>query len=168
MKILILAAGVCALGFSVVLAQQAGTGTVAKSTPAQVSGPYNEQADAKQDIAAALVLAKADHKNVLIDFGGNWCPDCIVLSKLFDDSVVKDFREANFHVVQVDVGRFNKNLDISNQYGNPIAKGVPAVVVLAPDGHMIDSTADGALESARKLTPAEILAYLRKWAPKPR
>jgi thiol:disulfide interchange protein len=168
MKTLIVAAGVCALGLSVVSAQQAGTATAAKPTPAQTSGPYNEQADAKQDIAAALVLAKADKKNVLLDFGANWCPDCLVLSTLFDDSTVKDFREANFHVVQVDVGRFNKNLDISKQYGSPIDKGIPAVVVLAPDGHMIDSTADGALESARKSTPAEILVYLRKWAPKSR
>ena len=166
MKTLVFAAGLCALGLTVVSAQQAGTAATAK--PAQAFAPYNEQADAKHDIAAALVLAKADKKNVLLDFGANWCPDCLVLSKLFDDDTVKGFREANFHVVQVDVARFTKNVDLSDQYGGVIKKGIPAVVVLAPDGHMIDSTADGALESARKSTPAEILGYLRKWAPTPR
>jgi thiol:disulfide interchange protein len=166
MKTYIVAAGLCALGLSIVSAQQAGTTTVQKPAPAKTAGPYNEQADPKKDIAGALALAKADKKNVLLDFGANWCPDCLVLSTLFDDSLVKGFREANFHVVQIDVGRFDKNLDISTQYGNPIGKGIPAVVVLAPDGHMIDSTADGALESARKATPADILGYLRKWAPK--
>jgi thiol:disulfide interchange protein len=167
MKTLVFAAGLCALGLTVVSAQQAGTAAAPKPTPAQPSGPYNEQADAKQDIAAALVLAKADKKNVLLDFGANWCPDCLVLSKLFDDETVKGFREANFHVVQVDVAHFTKNVDISDQYGGVIKKGIPAVVVLAPDGHMIDSTVDGSLENARHSTPAEILGYLRKWAPKP-
>jgi thioredoxin-like negative regulator of GroEL len=166
MKSPLVAMGLCALALSVVSAQQGGTTAPLKPAPAPTAGPYNEKADAKQDIAAALVLAKADKKNVLIDFGANWCPDCLVLSTLFDDSTVKGYREANFHVVQVDVGRFDKNLDVSTQYGNPIGKGIPAVVVLAPDGHMIDSTADGALESARHATPAEILGYLKKWAPK--
>ena len=170
MRIQVFAAGLCILGLSIVSAHQRGTTAAAGAgpAPAQTSGPYNEQADAKQDIAAALVLAKADKKNVLLDFGANWCPDCLVLSKLFDDSTVKSFREANFHVVLIDVGRWSKNLDLSKQYGNPIEKGIPAVVVLAPAGQMIDSTADGALESARNSTPADILRFLRKWAPKSR
>jgi hypothetical protein len=34
---------------------------------------YNEKADAKADIAAALKLANRENKRVLLKFGGNWC-----------------------------------------------------------------------------------------------
>ena len=33
-------------------------------------------------VAAALARAKKSHKLVLLDLGGNWCPDCVVLPNL--------------------------------------------------------------------------------------
>jgi len=127
--------------------------------------PYDESANAAKDISAAMAQVKADHKRVLVDFGANWCPDCIVLSKLFEDSAVKPYLDAHFHVVKVDVGRMNKNQDINAKYGNPIGKGIPAVVVLDSAEHMIASTQGGELESARNATVQDILNYLKKWAP---
>ena len=165
MRTVLLSAGVCVVALTVVSARHAGTPAQVAFATAPQSSPYDETADARHDIAAALALAKVDKKNVLLDFGANWCPDCLVLSKLFDDDTVKPYRELNFHVVPIDVGRWTKNLDLNKEYGSPIDKGIPAVVVLAPDGRMVDSTKDGQLESARKSTPAEILGYLKKWAP---
>jgi thiol:disulfide interchange protein len=149
----------------VIAARQTGTTATAATKP-HVDGPYNEKADAHKDIAAALALAQRDKKNVLLDFGGNWCLDCVVLEKLFDDHLVRPFLEANFHVVHIDIGQWDKNKDIDQQYGGVIAKGVPAVVVLDPSGKMIDSTKDGSLESARHATAEQILARLNTWAPK--
>jgi thiol:disulfide interchange protein len=66
-----------------------------KPAPRKVAAlprPYNEQADPAQDIAAALKQAKADDKLVLLDFGANWCPDCLVLAMHFDNAQVKLFR----------------------------------------------------------------------------
>ncbi len=126
---------------------------------------YDEKANAEQDIASALALAKADKKYVLLDFGGNWCPDCIVLAKLYEAEPLKSFMEKNYHFVAVDVGYFDKNLNISARYGDPIKKGVPAVVVLDPSGKMVGSTGDGALESARNMSGQQVLDILKKWAP---
>jgi hypothetical protein len=54
---------------------------VASGAPAATLPPlYNKTADAKADIDAALALAKADGKRVLLDFGADWCPDCHVLA----------------------------------------------------------------------------------------
>jgi thioredoxin 1 len=127
--------------------------------------PYDEKADAAKDISAALRKARSDHKRILIDFGANWCPDCVVLSKIIEDESVKTFLDDNFYVVKVDVGRFNKNLDIANKYGNPIGKGIPAVVVLDPGEKIIASTSGGELANARTATAQEILNYLKSWAP---
>ena len=38
---------------------------------------YDESADAKQQIAAALAKAKRENRRVLIQWGGNWCSWCI-------------------------------------------------------------------------------------------
>jgi len=42
--------------------------------------PYNPNANANADVNAAFARAKAEHKRVLIDLGGNWCGDCRVLA----------------------------------------------------------------------------------------
>jgi len=134
------------------------------SKPKVASGPYNQQADPKKDIEAALAKAKTDNKQILLDFGANWCPDCIVLSKIFEDATVKPFLEDHFHVVQIDVGYWDKNLDVAKQYGNPIEKGIPAVVVLDSKGSLVATTKEGELANARTATKADILAYLQQWA----
>jgi thiol:disulfide interchange protein len=136
--------------------------------PAPTAAPrtplYDASADARQNIADALALAKADHKLVLIDFGADWCADCVVLSRLFDDAQVKPYLDDHFAVVRVDVGQWDHNLDISKSYGDPIAKGIPAVVVLRPDGTIVASTGGGELANARTASKGDILTLLRQWA----
>jgi len=138
------------------------TGTPRPTAPPP---PYDEAADAKADIAAALTAAQGDGKYVLLDFGANWCPDCIALATFFEDPEIRAFLDAHYHVVSIDVGEWDRNLDIAEQYGNPIEAGIPAVVILNPDGDIVTTTNDGAMANARSATKEEILAYLQKWAP---
>ena len=42
---------------------------------------YHPDADAAMDIAAALKKAKAEHKYVLLQGGGNWCSWCIEFAR---------------------------------------------------------------------------------------
>src|SRR5262245_41667101 len=44
---------------------------------------YDEQADAKAQIGAALTKAKRHNTRVLIMFGGNWCGWCYKLHDVF-------------------------------------------------------------------------------------
>ncbi len=142
----------------------AGTSTESPTeAPVNLDAPYDENAQPQTDIVRAIAKAEKDGKLVLLDFGANWCPDCLVLSKLFEDPAVKPYLEENFHVVRIDIGFGDKNLDIAQQYGNPIAKGIPAVVVLAPNGEIIASTQDGSLANARTATAQDILTYLKMW-----
>jgi len=132
-------------------------------TPARAQGPYDKRADAHTDIQTALTEARADGKLVLLDFGANWCLDCIVLSHLFEDTTVQPFLEDNFHVVSIDVGNWDRNLDVSQRYGSPIDNGIPAVVILTGSGDVIASTKNGALADARTATAREVLDYLKGW-----
>jgi thioredoxin 1 len=125
---------------------------------------YDPRANSNAAIAQALKQAKADQKRVLLDFGADWCPDCQVLAQRFEDPKVKPFLDAHYHVVRIDVGRWDNNLDVANRYGNPIEKGIPAVVILDADANTITSTAGGELANARTASADDILTYVQQWA----
>jgi hypothetical protein len=48
-------------------------------------------------------------------------------------------------------------------YNVPMAKGIPALVVLDSSGKLLFSQQNGEFERARALTPDELSAFLRKW-----
>jgi hypothetical protein len=95
--------------------------------------PYDEKADANAVVAAAKARAKAEHKLLLIDLGGNWCGDCRVLAGTVDLPEVRAFVNAHYEMVTVDVGRFDKNLQVPAHYGiTKRLEGVPALLVVDP------------------------------------
>src|SRR2546425_10628549 len=73
-------------------------------TPARSQGPYDKRADAHKDIQTALTEAQADGELVLLDFGANWCLDCIGLSHLYEDETVHRFVGGSVHVGSSEVG----------------------------------------------------------------
>src|SRR5580704_3162535 len=105
-------------------------------TTAQSAGReiYPDPGQAKADIAAALKTAAQTHKRILLDFGGNWCGDCQVLDMYFHDPKNKPILDANFVLVDINIGNMDTNLDIAEKYGVPVPKGVPALAVLSERG----------------------------------
>jgi thioredoxin 1 len=67
-----------------------------------------------------------------------------------------------FRVVKVDVGRFDRNLDIANTYGNPIKKGIPAAVVISPKGDLIYATRAGELADARGMSESGVYDFFKQ------
>jgi len=67
-----------------------------------------------------------------------------------------------FVVIKIDVGNFDKNLDIAKRYGNPIGKGIPAVVVLSASNALLYSTKAGELANARRLGETGIYDFLAR------
>jgi thiol:disulfide interchange protein len=127
--------------------------------------PYDENADADRAVDAALARAAHSHKLVLIDLGGNWCADCRILAGVMDLPEVRTFIDAHYEVVSVDVGRFNKNLQIPARYGiTTRLEGVPAVLVVTPNGTLVDQGHVSALADARSMTPQGITDWLASWA----
>jgi protein disulfide-isomerase len=121
--------------------------------------PYDEKADATADVQHAIAAAQSDHKQVLLVFGANWCPDCRALDKAMHGSS-QHLIDSKFEVVKIDVGNFDKNLDLAQRYGNPIAKGIPAVVVVGPANQVVYSTRDGELANASQMSEQGIFDFL--------
>jgi thioredoxin 1 len=127
---------------------------------------YDDTADAHKLIASAIAEASQTHKNIVLDFGANWCLDCHVLDAQMHQGVLDRIIRNDFIVVHVSVGRFDRNLDIAHEYGIPLRKGIPALAVLDSHGKLLYSQKEGEFENARAMDPASFVAFFRKWEPK--
>ena len=133
--------------------------------PVVLMQPYDEHANADAAVAAAFERAKKSHKRVLIDLGGNWCVDCIVLANFVRLPEMQKFMDAHYEIVPVDVGRFDRNPQIAARFGiTGRLKGVPALLIATPDGKLVNSDDVFATSDAHTMTPQSLAAYLAKYA----
>jgi thiol-disulfide isomerase/thioredoxin len=130
------------------------------------SAPYDENADARAEVAAAIARAAAAHKFVLLDFGGNWCPDCRVTAGVLALDEVRPWVQQNFEVVAIDVGRRTKNLDIAAGF-NVRVQGVPTIIILDSNGKVMNAGNPSALEDARSMSPQAIVDTINGWIQPP-
>lgn len=139
--------------------------TTLATLPITIENPYDEAANPDAAVAAAFAKAKKSGKRVLLDLGGNWCPDCKVLANFMALPEIKRFVDRHYEVVMVDVGRFNKNLQVPARFGfTERLKGVPTVIVADADGKVVNRADVFATTSARDMTPESLAAYLAKYA----
>ena len=123
--------------------------------------PYDESADAQADVRQALAAAQRSGKPALLVFGANWCEDCRALDAALKSSRNAALMRGEFEVVKVDVGHFDRNLDVAKAWGNPIRKGIPAAVIVAPDGRVLYATRAGELADARRMSEDGIYVFFR-------
>jgi thiol-disulfide isomerase/thioredoxin len=136
--------------------------------PVRIQAPYNEAANADADVAAAFARAKISGKRVLIDLGGNWCPDCIVLANVMELPELKPWLQAHYEIVAVDVGRFDRNLQVPARFGiTQRLKGVPTVLVATPDGRLVNDGDPFTLANAATMSPQAIADWLAQWVGNP-
>jgi thioredoxin-related protein len=98
------------------------------------------------DYAKALAAAKAQNKQVLLDFtGSDWCGPCIEFKKaVFSKPDFNAYADKNLILVEVDYPQRKKqspelkkqNENLSKQYGID-DKGFPTIVLLDANGKMI-------------------------------
>ena len=124
--------------------------------------PYDEIADASENISEAIETAKLENKYVLLQMGGNWCPDCRTLGEYFSRPEIKKWLDDRIVLVSVDVGEWNRNLDIVEEYGNPISEGIPALVLLDSKNEVVFATLAGELASARSMSKNDLIDWLNK------
>ena len=128
------------------------------------TAPYDELANAPAQIQTSLQEAKVTHKPVLVVFGANWCGDCKVLDMSFKTGPSAPLIQQHFKMVKVNVGKFDRNLDIAEAYGVPLKKGIPAVAILSIDGKVIYATKTGELADARNMGDTAIYDFFVKVA----
>jgi len=131
---------------------------------------YDPTSVGSAQVNAALTQATADHKNVLLMFGANWCIWCRRLHHTFEtDAAVAKALGDNYELVLIDSNwrhGIKRNADINERYGNPLKEGLPVLVVLDATGKQLFTQESGALEDGKDgHDPKKVLAFLEKWAP---
>jgi len=131
-----------------------------KATP--VVHPYDERADAHAAVDQAFAAARTSGHRVLLDFGGNWCPDCRMLAGVLELPQVRSWSAQHFETVYIDVGRYTKNTDIAARYGVKL-KAAPTVLLVTPDGHVLNADHVTALADARSMSAQAVVDLLATW-----
>ena len=126
---------------------------------------YPGPSQAKADLAAGLRAAAANHRRVILDFGGNWCPDCHVLEGYFHNAANEPLLAAGFVLVHVNIGRMDENIAIAQRYQIPLKQGVPALAVLDSDGRLLYSQQSGEFQAMRHMQADAVTAFLTQWTP---
>lgn len=127
---------------------------------------YDESANPKKLIADGLKQAKAEHKNVILDFGGDWCGDCQVLDYYFHKSPNVEVLQKNFVLVPIWVGkRIELNHELASGYGVPLEKGVPALALLDGATGKVLYAQHGEFSNMRNMDEKFATDFLDRWKP---
>jgi len=121
--------------------------------------PYDDRADAQQLVAAAFSQARAEHKQVMVVFGANWCPDCRMLESVLHTPEAGSLAQ-RFVMVKIDVGDFNKNLSLAKRFDVNLSKGIPAVALADADESVRFATRAGELAEAKSMGTAAVVKFL--------
>jgi thiol:disulfide interchange protein len=126
--------------------------------------PYDSSRDAGKDVDAAIARAKKSGKPVLIDFGANWCVDCRVLAGIFELPDMQGWMAHNFELVQVDIGQFDRNLDLPRRFGSTRLDAVPAMLIVdSRTGKLRNPKDVMGLGDARIMQPQAVADWLARW-----
>lgn len=123
--------------------------------------PYDEAADAAAEVEAALAAARRSDRLVLLNFGANWCADCRAFARAMEDPELAEIIGGRFVTVKIDVGNWDRNPDVVDEWGNPIGEGIPALVVASPAGKILFSSRRGQVSVASRMSRDELAAFFR-------
>jgi len=137
------------------------------SLMAQKPTIYHPEANATADIEAAIQKAKAEHKYVLLQGGGNWCKWCIEFhSVCTTDKYLDSLINENFVWYHLNYSKENKNLDILKQYDYPQRFGFPVFIILNENGERIHTQNSEYLEDGDKsYDKKKVAEFLKAWSP---
>ncbi len=124
--------------------------------------PYNETADAKLEIKQALTQVATTKTPIIIVFGANWCGDCKMLDLAMKNGASAPLLARDFKIVKVNVGHWDKNLDVAKTYGVPLEKGIPAVAIISSKNEVLYVTREGELANARSMGDKGIYEFFKQ------
>jgi len=132
--------------------------------------PYNPDQNIRADLKNAIEQAKKENKQILIQFGGNWCPWCLRFHALVKgvprvDSLMKE----NYIYLLLNVPREKEKRDITlfRDFNFPNRFGYPVFVILNQEGNQIHTQDSDAFEYQSKevkgYDTTKVIRFLSLW-----
>ncbi|WDF77492.1 thioredoxin family protein [Mucilaginibacter sp. KACC 22773] len=127
---------------------------------------YNPNADAGAEITAAVKQAAKQHKNVLLQIGGNWCSWCIKFNnQVTADSALNTYMNQSYVVLHVNYSQENTNDAVMTNLGYPQRFGFPVFIVLDDKGNRLHTQNSEYLEEGKGYSKDKILGFFKAWSP---
>lgn len=102
-------------------------------------GPFESKQNAELELQDGIRRAKQAHKNILLNFGANWCSPCVSLDQLLEtDPELKQSLEKGFVLVRIPVG-IDRDASPTHTVRRlyPPFTLVPHLLVLKSDGSLV-------------------------------
>jgi thioredoxin len=122
---------------------------------------YRVKARPESEIDAALRMARQRRHFLMVEFGADWCGDCRALAAHLANPELREYFERHFDLLKVDVGQFDRNVELAKSVGVDINQGIPTAAFFDPNGKRIGATNQGELASSSLLGPDQIRTFLR-------
>jgi len=123
--------------------------------------PYNGEEYSAEQINNFLDETLQQSKQPILIFGGNWCPDCRILDGTLQLPTIKKFMNKNYNIMHIDVGRYDKNMELISYFGIPKEKGVPRVLVFDKNKIIINKKSTKEWTTARDRRKQEVFDYFQ-------
>lgn len=131
----------------------------------EYSKVYDDQRDPFADANAALALAQATNRNVLIEIGGNWCTWCHKMDAfLLENPEIYNTLHSKYVVLKINVSDSNENEAFMKSL--PPVLGYPHMYVSTGQGKMLLSKDTAELLDENEYSPEYWLTFLEKWQSK--
>jgi thiol-disulfide isomerase/thioredoxin len=123
--------------------------------------PYNGEMYSESYIERFLDSSINKLKQPIIIFGGNWCPDCRILEGTLQLPTIKKYMIEHYEILHVDVGRYDKNMNLISYFKIPKEEGVPRVLVFDNKKNILNMESTKEWTTARDRKQQEIFNYFQ-------
>jgi thioredoxin-related protein len=125
---------------------------------------YDPALDGMKQINEAVLTAKTEGKNVLIQYGGNWCPWCIRFDAFCtSDPDISKIIAKDYVKILVNYSPENKNDQANEFMGNPARFGFPVFIIIDGKGKVLHIQDSALLEEGNGYNQLKVIRFFKNW-----
>ncbi|HEX5002214.1 MAG TPA: thioredoxin family protein [Bacteroidia bacterium] len=125
---------------------------------------YDPSINAMHQIDSLTIVAKNQHKQVLLQIGGNWCRWCLMFNKFCENDVTVDsILKADYIVGHINYSKENPNPETMQRLGYPQRFGFPVFVILDGEGTRLHTQNSAYLEKGEGYDSKKVSEFLLQW-----
>lgn len=121
--------------------------------------PWRNITDAQlqAELDAAYALAKKSDKRILLEFGADWCHDCVEVVKVIKREPAASIIRDKYVFVPINIGRKDRAKKWTKAYD---VERIATLVVLEADGTRVAQSTLEPISRKQELTPEALAAWL--------
>ena len=123
--------------------------------------PYASPEAAPQAVKDAFEEAQKTDKLVMLIFGANWCPDCLMLEGALKNASVAPCLNNKFAMANINVDHFQYTTANAAKFGVK-NKAIPLVLLITPAGKVLNSDCTMSLGEASSMSAQSMVNKLNE------